>query len=339
MVSGRRPFHPEGKQSVALEYYVNAMASLSEDKVISLWRDKNFPGHGLGLISFKQELESRYKVKLSDRYVKDCLVKIPEYLQNQLRRRKFERRHYFVHGFAVLYQCDIASMPKFGDFQYFFLLIDVYTSFLWTAPLTSKNNVEVGKAFDNIFKKWPVCDRLETDEGGEFLRLNSIGYFKEKKIFWHPKKPPHKASYAENAIFQIKRKLYLEMRRSESENWPDLLPQMTLNFNSRKHPSLGGLRPIDLNSKEKSVKLDEYVQKQEPNFRDFEKSQSDFQASSKIKVGSYVYVYKPYKRRKQRGFDIQVSDFSRKDESLVETASGRMKLRLLCRSRIKTYSS
>lgn len=279
---------------------------LSEAKIISLWRDKTFPGYGLGLISFKQELESRFKVKLSDKFVKNCLLKIPEYLQNQLRRKKFERRQYFVHGFAILYQCDIATMPKFNDFQFFLLLIDAYTSFIWTSPLTHKSNVEVGNALDKIFEKWPTCDRLETDEGGEFIRLNSRGYFAEKKILWHPKKPPNKAAFAENAIFQLKRKLYLEMRRTDSQNWPLLLPQITLNFNSRKHASLGGLRPIELNSKEKSVLLDEYVQKQEPNFRDFEKQRTQFSASSQIQVGSYVYVYKPYKRRKQRGFDIQV---------------------------------
>ena len=212
-----------------------------------------------------------------------------------------------MHGFAVLYQCDVATMPKFESFAFFLVLIDVYTSFLWTSPLTSKSNVEVRKALDSIFEDWPTCDRLETDEGGEFIRLNSLGYFREKKIYWHPKKPPNKAAFAENAIFQLKRKLYLEMRRTDSENWPSLLSQITLNFNTRKHASLGGLRPIDLNSKEKSVLLDSVVQKSEPNFRDFGDMRADFQANSRIQVGSYVFIYKPFQRRRQRGFDIQVT--------------------------------
>ena len=275
-------------------------------EIVSLWRDRTFPGFGLGLISFKQELESRFKVKLSDKYVKDVLCTIPEYLKNQQRRKKFDRRQYFVHGFAVLYQSDVASMPSHDGYNFFLVLIDVYTSFLWTALLTKKNNVEVGKALDEIFKKWPTCDRLETDEGGEFLRLNTLGFFTARNIRWHVKRPPNKAAFAENVVFQLKRKLYLEMRRTDSQNWPAFLSQITSNFNTRKHPSLGGLRPIDLNSKEKSVKLDQYVQKEEPNWRDFAKNRDEFASKSNIKVGSYVFIYKPYKRRKQRGFDEQV---------------------------------
>ena len=84
------------------------MESLSAEKIRSLWLDKTFPGHGLGLVTFKQELESRFRTKFSDRYIKNILVSIPEYLQNQLRRKKIDRRSYFVHGFLVLMQASDA---------------------------------------------------------------------------------------------------------------------------------------------------------------------------------------------------------------------------------------
>lgn len=59
----------------------------------------------LGLASFKQELQSRYNVKLSDKYVKDILVTIPNYVQNIIKKKKIDRRNYdSVHGFAELYQ-------------------------------------------------------------------------------------------------------------------------------------------------------------------------------------------------------------------------------------------
>ena len=60
------------------------MESLSDEKIRELWLSPEFPGHGLGLLSFKHELESRYNVKLSDKRVKSVLVKIPDYLTNIL---------------------------------------------------------------------------------------------------------------------------------------------------------------------------------------------------------------------------------------------------------------
>ena len=96
---------------------------LTPEKIKSLWSDVNFEGyqrdyrlecislmallllgHGLGLVSFKQELESRYNVKLSDTYLRKILLQIPDYIKNQLRRKKVDRRSYSVHGFGTLYQ-------------------------------------------------------------------------------------------------------------------------------------------------------------------------------------------------------------------------------------------
>ena len=80
------------------------MEAISPAEIKRLWLDKTFSGHGMGLLSFKQELQSHFNVKLSDKYIKNVLVQIPEYLQNQLRRKKIDRRSYFVHGFLQLMQ-------------------------------------------------------------------------------------------------------------------------------------------------------------------------------------------------------------------------------------------
>ena len=129
-------------------------------------------------------------------------------------------------------------------------------------------------------------------------------------------------SVLENAIFQLKRKLYLELRRSGSKNWPRIIAQMTYNFNARylqvsfllndhinqisifrAHKSLGGLRPIDLNSKIKAVQLDQVTPKQEATFSENQVYKKAFEDSSSIKIGSYVYVYVPKVR--PRGFEVQ----------------------------------
>ena len=74
----------------------------------------------------------------------------------------------------------------------------------------------------------------------------------------------------------------------------------------RQHPSLGGLRPMDLNSKEKAVKVDLYTHKKEPSFWENQQHKKQFFQTSKIKVGDYVYVYVP--KIRPRGFDVQVEN-------------------------------
>ena len=49
--------------------------------------------------------------------------------------------------------------------------------------------------FEEVFKKWPKCDRLEMDKAGEFLALANSGYFTENRIWVHFKRPSIKAPF------------------------------------------------------------------------------------------------------------------------------------------------
>ena len=77
-----------------------------------------------------------------------------------------------------------------------------------------------------------------------------------------------------------------------------------LIFFFRKHPSLGGLRPIDLNSKEKAVKVDQYTRKEEVSFLENQKFRQAYNENPPIVIGDYVYAYVPKVR--PRGFEVQV---------------------------------
>lgn len=172
------------------------MESLSKEKIRELWLSPEFPGHGLGLLAFKHELESRFNVKLSDKLIKSVLVEIPDYLSNISRRKKINRRNYnSVHGFGALMQADVAEFPPYHEFRYVFCAIDVYTQFLWTSVLKNKNSEAIKNAFEAIFKQYPTPDKLEVDQGGEFIRLEKVGYFKSRRIYLHFKREPNKACF------------------------------------------------------------------------------------------------------------------------------------------------
>lgn len=82
---------------------------------------------------------------------------------------------------------------------------------------------------------------------------------------------------------------------------------MVHNFNTRRHPSIGNLRPIDVASKTKAVAIDYAVPNTEPPFSESKTNQEDFQNQSgtslKIVKGSYVFISPP---KVKRGFDVQV---------------------------------
>lgn len=96
----------------------------------------------------------------------------------------------------------------------------------------------------------------------------------------------------------------MEMRNQNSKDWPSLVPKVVHNWNYRMHKSLGNLRPVDLNSPEKSVLLDQYVDKKESTYEERRQNEKTYREHGKIRVNSYVFISANIKR--QRGFDEQV---------------------------------
>lgn len=199
----------------------------------------------------------------------------------------------------------MAVMPEFAGFRFIFFLIDCATLWLWSKVLKERKKETIRECFDEIFAKWPKCDRLEFDRAGEFIALTNDGYFQRNHIWVHFKKPPLKAPYIEGTIFHIKRKLYLAMRSQETRNWPELVDKIVHNWNFRSHKSLGNLKPAQLNSPEKSVLLDQYVNKKESTFEERRQNEKDYEQDGKIQVNSYVFISPNIKRH--RGFHEQVS--------------------------------
>ena len=95
------------------------------------------------------------------------------------------------------------------------------------------------------------------------------------------------------------------MRQKGTKDWPNIVPSVINNWNNRQHKSLGGLRPVNLNSKEKSVLLDQYVNKPSTTFEQRRQNEEEYKREGDIQVDSYVFVSPNIKR--QRGFDEQVS--------------------------------
>ena len=124
----------------------------------------------------------------------------------------------------------------------------------------------------------------------------------------------HKASFAENAIFIIKRKLYMMLRSELSNDWPQYL-QLTVNsLNNRPIQSLGGIRPTDVNNIFEGAKILQAQEKKgikryrEPFWKEQNEEQKNYEEdiTKNFKINDYVYLdmkATPF----DKSFDMQIN--------------------------------
>lgn len=107
----------------------------------------------------------------------------------------------------------------------------------------------------------------------------------------------NKANFVENKIRIIKRLLYMQLRDTLSQNWPELLPKVVENYNNTPLQHLGYLKPNDIKHDVDSFKVQEAQSKH--NFKTFKEpglieqksnEKKYLENSHSFKVGQYVYA-------------------------------------------------
>ena len=107
----------------------------------------------------------------------------------------------------------------------------------------------------------------------------------------------HKASFSEQAIYLVKRKLYQMMRQKMDDKWPNYLQIVVDSLNEIPRKKLGFIAPAEINSLVDGAKVFEARQNlgikvyQEPDYETQNANQEYYEKSmSKFQVGTYVYL-------------------------------------------------
>ena len=291
--------------------------TITDTKIKKLWLSEDFPGHYSGINTLQHCLEIIKNVKVSKERLRKILHEIPNYQMHVQRKNKGPRRPYVVYRYGELVQGDLAVMWDCESFQYFVVIVDVYTMNIFTRPLKTKLASEMKTALEDIFvndlKLYP--EKFETDQGGEFEAKLMRKYYTNKNIFYKVKRGVNKASVAENAIKTVKRKLFMLLRQSLSRDWVKYLPIINEALNLQPRPALGYMSPVQVQCPEAGPVLERakavhhVVEKKEPTIKVMKKNQSNFEESaseSPYKVGNYVYKnFLP--QAFDKSFDAQVS--------------------------------
>ena len=271
--------------------------NVTDQKILELWRDPNFSGSYRGIKTFQLLLKTDLNIDISENRLYKVIKNDPIFIIHQRPHKKIDRRSYDINNYGELVQADIAYMFNYENYKYFLLLIDCFSSKIFTVPLQNRDSATVAKAFEEIFKEFKgTIYELQTDGGKEFLGPCKK-LFKDKQIYATIKLGKNKANFAENGILLVKRRLYKLLRGTLNNNWVLELPKIVKDLNNTPLTKLGGLTPNSIHTEIDSVNV-KHARKAlnvtvyaEPDFHSQRQNQTNYEKELKVlQVNDYVYL-------------------------------------------------
>ena len=256
-----------------------------------LWKaaQENFPG------------------KISKRQIKQWLAENETYALNRPVQRQFPRSRVIVQGRFDQFDADLADMQKLASYNkgmnYWLVVIDVFSRYLWVEPIPNKNGETIVKAFKKIFARGQKPRRLRTDRGKEFTGKVLEKFYVEENIEHFVSNTQEvKAGYAERVIGTLRTKMWRQLRHAKTFNYLDSLQDLVTSYNNTPHSSIG-MPPSEVSSGDVSRRLFWSQYKPKPAKKIEKKKQSKFQ----YEAGDHVRVTFTH-RTFERAYDEKWSE-------------------------------
>jgi len=174
------------------------VSMISDEELLKLWRQESFAGSYRGARTFQVLLKTDLNIDVPLRRIYEVLSKDQIYLIHQRAHKHFPRRKYFVRNLGELCQMDIAVMfpDKGTNFRYFLLLVDVFSSKVFTEPLKSREAPEVIDALKKILYdfKSPIYE-IQADRESAFISKDCKEFLRQQKIVFRPKFGKNKGAF------------------------------------------------------------------------------------------------------------------------------------------------
>lgn len=169
------------------------------------------------------------------------------------------------------------------------VLQDIFSRFLFTAPLKQKTAAEVIKGLRSIFAKGRKPKKLRTDKGSEFKNKWVKSFLKKEEVHSIYTENETKSNFAERSIQKLENRLHRIFVQNDSYKFVDELANITQSINATPTRPLGDMAPVD-------------VTKGEAMFSAFlERTKSDKQTNVKR-------VSLKGKKQRKRYFKFKVND-------------------------------
>lgn len=270
---------------------------MNDEEILKLWKDPNFAGSFRGIKTFQVLLKTDLNIDISEKKLRNVLKSEPIYLIHKKPQRNFKRRFYDVKFYGEVVQMDLAHMFEYENYKYFLLFVDVFSSKVFVRALKDKSSESVKKALMLILNdfKAPIT-KIESDQGSEFKK-EVKNLLKEHNILLKLKYGKNKAAIAEHYIFLVKKRLFMLLRGTLSQDWPKYLYKVVSDMNNTPIEKLGFQTPNSVTSIYDSViirsaqKIHNIEHQTEPNLKQQAENEQNFlQQKNALKIGSFCYL-------------------------------------------------
>ena len=123
-------------------------------------------------------------------------------------------------------------------YKYLLTCVDIFSKYVWVVPLKTKQGQELVKAFQTILSSGREPNKLQTDQGTEFLNRVLQKFLRENNIDFFTVNSGLKASVVERFNRTFKNKMYKYFTAKNTLTYIDVLPKLVKSYNNTYHRSI-----------------------------------------------------------------------------------------------------
>ena len=157
-----------------------------EKTLASVYLDPSQPASFGGLDAVHRAVKEKGKNKISRKQVQDWLNQQDVYTLHKPARRHYKRSSVFVPGIDAQFQADLVDVQNLSrynkGYKYLLKCIDIFSKYAWVVPLKTKQGQELVKAFQTILSTGRKPNKLQLEQGTEFLNRLFQNFLREKNI-------------------------------------------------------------------------------------------------------------------------------------------------------------
>ena len=281
------------------------MLSTEEERYLrKIWTNTQHPAAYSGPLKLYQVVKREGKHKIGLQRIKQFLSDIDAYSLQKRVQRKFKRRHIITDLIDSIWDGDlqdVKNISKYNDgVQYILVLQDIFSRYLFTAPLKQKTAAEVIKALRVIFAKGRKPKILRTDKGSEFKNKWVKAFLKKEGVHSIYTENETKSSLAERSIQNLENILHRMFQHRQSYKFVDELANITKSINATPSRPLGSMAPVNVTEEtQEEARYKAYVERRKRDKQDKKVSikgkkkrkQYKFKVNDKVRISYLKHAF------------------------------------------------
>lgn len=232
----------------------------------NIWTDVKHAASFAGPYKLYQIVKKEGKQKIGLKGIRDFLSNLEPYSLQKRVQRKFPRRHILTDSIDTIWDGDLQDVRNISKenegIQYIMVLQDIFSRYVFTAPLKQKTASYVIEALKGIFANGRKPKVFRTDKGSEFKNRWVSSFLEKEGVHQTFTENETKSNFAERSIQNLENRLQRMFTQNQSYEFLSKLQAVTDNINNTPSRPLGGITPASVTKEnEEEVRYRAYLQR------------------------------------------------------------------------------